>query len=247
MDLLKRMMNLSESESKPVFTFDIPEGPPKLINWADSQALAYLKNMQHGVIIFIGSGKRGKSATMHSMVQLCWQGRQVYILDILDIDTKIFPDYKQAKEVDDIEPGSIVIIEDAIRMFGSRGSSANAILQLWLPLVSHKKCVVIITVQSMSSTDIEFLRSQDCVVIHKQMFNEDISWERSEFLLVQAFVNVQIAKAVKKYPDIDERAWTFFDRWNELIAMPLVEWWGDQHSYMFMYVKLGDLKGVKLS
>lgn len=204
-----------------------------------SIAISYMRCMPHGVIIYVASGKQGKSATAHSMIRLCWSDRPVWFLDVLPIPLELYPDnYHYTDDINEIPPGSIVVIEDVNRIFGSRGSSHNTLLQIWLPVISHKGLIIIITSQCLSSTDLEFFRSQDCLIIHKRMFNEDIEFERPEFRIIQAYANIKIAEAIKQYPDIPDRAWTFFDRFNECIAMPLVDWFGDDQSFMFRDVPI---------
>ena len=201
-------------------------------------ALEALREMEHGLLITIGSGKQGKSCALHTIVWLCWYDRPVYMLDTIEYDISMFPGYHMASDPDEIPPGSIVIIEDVNRVFHSRGSGKDPTLQRWLGTISHKSIIVCISTQSMAGTDVEFLRSQDAVMLLKFMHYEDLEYERPELRLNQAFANTWIEKMVSERPDIDRKAWSFFPRWNELIALPIVPWWSYKNSHMLRDVKV---------
>ena len=202
------------------------------------RSLPAIAEMDHGVLICVGSGKQGKSCTLHSLVDICFPDREKYLLDTSGVDISIFPRYGLAHDVDDIPVGAVVIIEDVNRVFHSRGSSKDPTLQKWLGVISHKSNVVCITSQSMASTDIEFLRSQDVVMLHKRMFTEDIEFERPEFRANQFVANEWIARAIERFPETEERSWTFIPRFNECVAIPPVPWWGFANSHMLREVKV---------
>ncbi len=204
-----------------------------------SRAIEYVRNMEHGVIIAVGSGKQGKSCSLHSLIDLCWSDRDVYMLDRMDYDISMFPGYRLVKTAAEIPVGSVVIIEDVNRVFHSRGSSKDPTLQKWLGIISHKSTVVCITTQSMAGTDIEFVRSQDAVVMCKRMHSEDLAFERPEFRTNQALANHWIDHAVSTHPDVDERAWCFFPRFNECVSIPKVDWWTYRNSHMLRDVTVG--------
>ena len=202
------------------------------------RSLPAIAEMDHGVLICVGSGKQGKSCTLHSLVDICFPDREKYLLDTSGVDISIFPRYGLAHDVDDIPVGAVAIIEDVNRVFHSRGSSKDPTLQKWLGVISHKSNVVCITSQSMASTDIEFLRSQDVVMLHKRMFTEDIEFERPEFRANQFVANEWIARAIERFPETEERSWTFIPRFNECVAIPPVPWWSFANSHMLREVKV---------
>ena len=202
------------------------------------RSIPSISRMEHGVIICVGSGKQGKSCTLHSLISICFPQREKYLLETAEMDISIFPDYGLAHTVDDIPVGAVAVIEDVNRAFHSRGSSRDPMLQKWLGVISHKSNVVCITTQSMASTDIEFLRSQDVVILHKRMFQEDIGFERPEFRAGQLEANEWIGRAIARYPDVPEKAWTFLPRFNECVAIPPVEWWSFANSHMLREVRI---------
>ena len=201
------------------------------------ETIDYLEDTNHGVLVAVGSGKQGKSCTLHSIIELAWPLRPVYMLDTMDYDISMFPrNYHLVHDINRVKVGSVCVIEDVNRMFHSRGSSKDATLQKWLGVISHKDIVVAITTQSMAATDMEFLRSQDAVVMHKMMHEADVSFERPEFLLNQAVANNQIQLARTLRPDIHPNSWTFFPRFAELLPVPAPPWWGYEHSHMLREV-----------
>ena len=198
-----------------------------------SMAIDYISGMEHGVIAFTGSGKQGKSCSLHSLLALCFPDREKCILDNSGADVSIFPGYKRATTVSDIPLDSVVVIEDVNRVFHSRGSSKDPTLQRWLGVISHKGNIVCITTQSLAGTDLEFLRSQDSIIVNKMMHHEDLNFERPEFRMDQTFANEWIEFAKEHNPVRDGRSWCFFPRFNECISIPKVQWWDDRHSRMF--------------
>jgi len=197
-----------------------------------SKAIDYIKGMEHGLIIAVGSGKQGKSCSLHSLIALCWKDRPVYMLDPLVYDISMFPGYHRISETKRIPIGAVVVIEDVNRIFHSRGSSKNTDIQGWLSIISHKSNVVCVTTQNMADTDVAFVRSQDCILMNKYMHEEDLMFERPEFKLGQAMANLWIDRSEKAYPRTDRRAWCFFPRFNECVAIPKVEWWTYRNSHM---------------
>lgn len=205
---------------------------------ARSKAVEYISDMEHGIIIAVGSGKQGKSCSLHSLIDICWPHRGVFILDPMDYDISMFPGYRKARSPSEIPTDSVVVIEDVNRVFHSRGSGKDPTLQKWLGIISHKSTVVCITTQSMAGTDIEFVRSQDTVVMNKYMHSEDLNFERPEFKTDQALADHWIDKASSDNTATDRRAWCFFPRFNECVAIPKVWWWGYRHSHMLRDVNV---------
>ena len=198
-----------------------------------SKAIDYIRDMEHGIIIAVGSGKQGKSCSLHSLIAMCWPHRPKYMLDTLTYDVSIFPGYTLVEKTSDIPVNAIVVIEDVNRIFQSRGSSKRTDLQGWLSIISHKSIVVCITTQNLADTDIAFLRSQDAVVMCKYMHQEDLQFERPEFRQSQASANFWIDVANAGFPKVDRRAWCYFPRFEDCVAIPKVDWWTYRNSHMF--------------
>ena len=199
----------------------------------DSIAVDYIRRMEHGIIITVGSGKQGKSCSLHSLLDLCFPYRDKYLLDTLDFDVSIFPRYELVHETKDIPTGAVVIIEDVNRIFQSRGSGKRGDLQGWLSIISHKSNLVCITTQNVADTDIAFLRSQDAVIMNKYMHTEDMQFERPEFKMGQAEANWAIDYACSQCPQIDRRSWCYFPRFHNIVAIKPVPWWSYKNSHMF--------------
>ena len=201
-----------------------------------SKAVDYIRDMEHGIIIAVGSGKQGKSCSLHSLIAMCWPERPKYMLDTLTYDVGIFPGYTLVSKTSDIPVNAIVVIEDVNRIFQSRGSSKRTDLQGWLSIISHKSIVVAITTQNLADTDIAFLRSQDAVIMCKYMHQEDLQFERPEFRPSQSSANYWIDIANRRFPDVDRRAWCYFPRFEDCVAIPKVDWWSYRNSHMFREV-----------
>ena len=197
-----------------------------------SRAIDYISGMEHGVIVAVGSGKQGKSCSLHSLLALCWPDRRKCLLDPLDYDVSAFPGYSKVSSPSEVPVGSVAVIEDVNRVFHSRGSSKDATLQKWLGIISHKSTVVCITTQSMADTDVGFVRSQDSIILHKRMHEEDLAFERPEFRTNQALANHWISESARSHPETDQRAWCFLPRFNECVAIPKVGWWSRANSHM---------------
>lgn len=148
----------------------------------ESETLAYLDSMSYGVVSVLGSGKTFKSGTMYSIFDYVpsLRSRPKAFLRFSGLD--VFPD-GYGYPVDslwDAEPGSILVIEDANRIFPSRASGRTADLQEFLGLISHKDILVFLTIQNTANTDMAFFRDQDSVLIHKRMSPAAVSYERPE-------------------------------------------------------------------
>ena len=68
--------------------------------------------------------------------------------------------------------------------------------------------------------------------------DEDLPYERSEFRSSQATANRWISIAQRMQPQTDRRSWCFFPRFNEVVAIPKVHWWGYRNSHMLRRVAL---------
>lgn len=205
----------------------------------NSIALDYLRCLLHGILLFVGSGKTGKSCTAHSLAAMLWPGRAKVIYDPFDqLKTSPFPGYAIARTLDDIPNGSVVFFEDAARLFPSRGSAMDKTLQLWLGPLSHKDIIVIVTVQNTADLDVAFFRMQNPIFCHKLMYDEDVHYERDTHIDAQIDANRIIRRTCSGNPDVDRRAWVFFSRFNECLAVPVVSWWGREHSHMLAEVRV---------
>jgi len=198
-----------------------------------SAAIDYISDMEHGVIIAVGSGKQGKSCSLHSLLAYCHPDRPKYLLDTLKFDVSIFPGYHLVSQTSDVPVGSIVVVEDVNRIFQSRGSAKRGDIQGWLSIISHKSIIIAVTTQNIADTDIAFLRSQDAIIMNKWMHQEDLQFERPEFRASQASANYAIDLANAMHPDVDRRAWCYFPRFEDCVAIPKVDWWSYANSHMF--------------
>ena len=195
--------------------------------------------MDNGVIVFVGSGRSGKSSACHALLEYIQPDRKVCFLDDRPVDLSAWPDnYTYAKNFDDIPLGSFALVEDAARVFHSRGSSKDTDLQRFMGVISHKSIILVVTIQNTSNLDLAILRDQDTVLVHKRIHEEDLQFERPEFRSLAALANGYINLASEQEPSMDIRCWNFFGRWNEVIGLDPPRWWSDRNSRCFRKVKI---------
>lgn len=186
-----------------------------------SSILAYIDGMDHGVIDIVGRGKTFKSGTLYSLFEYCprlmARSKAFYRFP----DVSVFPEHLRAYSVDhfdDVIPGSILIIEDANRVFPSRNSSRNPELQEFMGLISHKDILVILTVQNTNNTDIAFFRDQDIVTIHKLMNPSAIANERPELQAHCLYANLVI-DSVSKALNVTHHYVSYVPRWSDKVLV----------------------------
>ncbi|MDO5853584.1 MAG: hypothetical protein Q4Q62_05995 [Thermoplasmata archaeon] len=183
------------------------------------------------MLLFLGSGKTGKSATLFSTVELFFPDRKKCLLETWDFDRGLFPGYSVFWDLENIPPGSVVVIEDAARVFSSRGSASRTDLDGWLSLISHRDIVVLISVQSTAILDLQFFRTQRVVFMHKRVWDTDLKFERPELQSLQMTANLRLAEAAAIHPEMDPRVFTYCSDSDEVLVIPLVDWWTDAQSH----------------
>lgn len=197
----------------------------------ESRIVDELSTMRHGVILFLGSGKTGKSATLFSLCELFFPDRRHCLLETWEFDPRIFPGYDVVGDLEQIPPGSVVVIEDAARVFSSRGSASRTDLDGWLSIISHRDIVVLLSVQSTAILDLQFFRTQRVIIMHKRVWDTDLKFERPELQSLQLTANLRLAEAAVRYPSLDPRVFTYCSDTDEVLMMPLVPWWSDRQSH----------------
>lgn len=204
-----------------------------------SRLLSELRSLRHGIIGICASGKMGKSALAHTIAALVFSDRVHYLYETAEVDLTMFPGYIRIDNVDDAEPGSVVVIEDLARLFHARGSGNDASLPKWLGIISHKDIVVIFTIQNFSEADIALFRSQNFIELHKIMHDEDLQFERDEFREKQLTANLMIRRFSLEHPDIPLASMVFSPRYSEVTAWPLVPWWTDECAHFLRDARVG--------
>lgn len=147
-----------------------------------SFTLDYLQTMSYGVVSILGSGKTFKSGTMYSLFDYvpALRDRRKAFLNFSGLDTFPAGYGVEISSVWEAEPDSILVIEDANRLFPSRASGKSSDLQEFLGIISHKDILIFLTVQNTANTDMAFFRDQDSILIHKRMSPSAICYERPE-------------------------------------------------------------------
>lgn len=209
-------------------------------------SLQYINDMQHGVVAIIGSGKTFKSGTLYTLLSVCpsLASRPKAFYRFPSVSS-LFPSSLNAYSVDDlddVEPDSVCIIEDANRVFPSR-SSKSPYLQEWMGIASHKDILVMLTVQNTANTDIAFFRDQDIITIHKKMSDIAISSEREQFQLYCVYANLMIDRASADLA-VSPYYVSFVPRFYQTVILDSPpSWYGYEQSHALRNYHIKD-KGV---
>ena len=209
----------------------------------------YINEMPHGVIAILGSGKTFKSGTLYSLLDYCpgLMARKKAFYKFPNVK-ELFPSSLKSytvDDLDDVEPDSICIIEDANRVYPSRGSASKSDLQEWMGIISHKDILVMLTVQNTSNTDLAFFRDQNFIMLHKKMNATAISYEREEFR-----VNCQRANLlIDQYSALHNVPYhyvTYLPDFDEILILDHPpEWYGYDQSHALRYYKIRKNKKEK--
>lgn len=194
-----------------------------------SRLLSELSTMPHGIIGISASGKMGKSALAFAIVEFVpgLKNRRRFLFETAQADLSCFPGFELVTDLDDVPPGA-------------RGSAQNQILPRWLGVISHKRIVVIFTIQSLSDADISLFRSQNFIELHKIMWDEDLQFERPEFRESATYANLMIERFASENPEVPRVAMVFSPRYSEVSAWPLPPWWSDDCAHFLKDIRLND-------
>ena len=214
-----------------------------------SKTLVHLNGMKYGLVNILGTGKTFKSGTLYSILEECpnLKYRKKAFLKFPDSD-KLFPSDFNVYSVDDlndVEPDSILIIEDANRVYPSRSSKSTE-LQEYLGLISHKDVVIYTTIQNTSNTDLCLLgRDQDTVFIHKKMGYSNITFEREELRSSCNCAN-QIIESTPVGLAFNWRFISYVPRFCErLILNDSPEWYDDSIAKALRNYKIPSIEKAK--
>lgn len=213
----------------------------------DSLTLEYLDSMDYGVVPIVGSGKTFKSGTMYSLFEYVesFRNRRKAFLKFSGLE--LFPDNygTVVDDVWDVEPDSILVVEDANRLFPSRSSSRSSDLQEFLGLISHKDIVVVLTIQNTANSDVAWFRDQDSVLICKRMNPSSVQFERPEIASYCADANAYMSD----FCDATGADWhlvSYVPRFHEVLHLPDVpSWYGWEQSHALRHYRPSGRKGAE--
>jgi len=208
-------------------------------------SIEYINDMRYGVNAILGDGKTFKSGTLYSILDICpkLRERPKAFWKFPNV-RKLFPDYLNCYSVDyfdDIKNGSIVVIEDANRVFPSRASSRSFDIQEILGLSSHKDWLFFLTLQSGSNVDQAFFRDQDVNMIYKKKNPVAIQFERPEFQSDCVQANMVIDKYSRIYK-VNPLYVSYLPRFDPsaLILDSPPSWYGYAQSHALSDYVVGD-------
>jgi len=190
-----------------------------------------LSHMEHGVCIFLGSGKTGKSTGLFSVAETFFPDREKYLVESYAFDNSIFPEYHIVSDVWDVPCGALCVIEDVPRVFPARKSQSQVKLGAFLSIISHKNIVCLASCQNSGSMDIDFMRTQRVLFFHKRVWDSDLDFERDEIKPFQVAANLALDHMVKLLPDENPKAFTYCSNHGEILLLGLPSWWGYSQSH----------------
>ena len=198
-----------------------------------SPTLDYLSDMSYGVVSIVGSGKTFKSGTMYSLFEYVPELRKRKKMFLHFSGLELFPeDYGiPISDIWDAEPDSILIVEDANRLYPSRSSSRSSDLQEFLGIISHKDILIFLTVQNTANTDMAWFRDQDSITIYKRMYAASVIYERPEIASFAADANVYINDYCSR-TGADFHLVSYVPRFNEILYLrDPPSWYGWDQSH----------------
>ncbi len=219
------------------------------IDILDSKLYRQLQYAKHGVFILVGTGQHGKTVTMHSLLNSpIMNDRDVALLNYPPSFVKRnLPDrYRSVKWPESIYDvpnrvhagKDVLAIDDAIFFAGARSHATrmNKDIQQFLTISSHHELFIIICIQNLSLLDFSLIQSQYVYLIHKKMDIMSVAFERPETRRKQIIANAQIDHAIKSYPDLHPKGWSYCSTTWEIIHNDLPEYWKPELSKPFFGV-----------
>ena len=219
----------------------------------DNEITEYCENMEHGVILCIGSGKQLKTGTMFAIgdqVQNFKDRASLFYRYPVD-NTKqlraIFPDISKPDLIHKLGNStpndSKIYFDDLSQELQARGSGLNTEITKFQPKISHKRIIEFGTVQNTANTDIAFFRDQDLIMMHKWTHPTAISFERQEFARDCMIGNKKIIEAYNWLKghgqNINPLYLSWVPRWHRILILIPPEWYGRRHTHALRYATDG--------
>jgi hypothetical protein len=200
--------------------------------------------MSYGSVPFVGRGKSGKSLSMYSFIEACPDQRsrpKAFYRFPAKVFTKFPSDYGayNVNSFDEVEVGSLLILEDAARLFPSRNSQST-VLQKVMGVASHKDILVISTVQTLANVDQCLLRDQRLLLICKLMDWLSIAFERPE-LTDFMYESDLVIKDISQRYGYDHHLLAYCPEYSECLYTPPPDWYSYDVSHALRDLRiLGD-------
>ena len=211
-----------------------------------SPTLTEVNALSYGHIPFGGRGKSGKTLNMHGMICSCpdLRSRPKAFYGLPDVS--IFPEDYQAysvSDLDEVDPGSIVILDDVVRLFPSRDSK-DLTLQRFMGVISHKDILVISTFQSFKNADQCLFRDQTIIPLLKIFSLFGLAFEREEFVDYCRAGN-ELIPQFERSLGIDYHLLVFSPLFLEILSIKPPKWYDERHSHSLRNVAILEGMGGK--
>jgi len=212
-----------------------------LRSYKDSLTLTEFNDMDFGSVPFIGRGKSGKSLAMYSFLEACPEQRsrpKAFYRFPPEVFQKFPSDYQAyaVNSFDEVLPGSIVILEDAARLFPSRSTKGLELQQI-MGVASHNDLLILSTVQTLANVDQCLLRDQRVLLICKLFDWFGISFERDELKELEYEADIIIKDIAERY-GVDYHLISYCPEFSEALIAPPPGWYGYEISHALRGLKI---------
>ena len=190
-----------------------------------------------GVKCIVGTGRSGKTATVHYLMENYFQDRRKVMFKVPEPIMEFLPkDYGRAMDLEEIEKDDVVFIDDAALFMSSRSwsSKANRKFTMALTIISHWNVVMIIAIQNMRLLDVLASATQDFMLLQKYGAWANVTLERDEYkrqlVLGQLVLQNEIRKTMESKLNVDVRNYLMNHNDWKLYKTTLPTYWCNQLS-----------------
>lgn len=193
--------------------------------------LDYLEQMNTGLVVLRGTGRSGKTATAHYLLEKVLNDRPVVTLfpnPISDVVVNSFVD---------VPNDSTLFLDDTALYLHARkfGSKTNVQFSQVLTVYSHKDVRVVMTVQNLSLLDISAFMSQDVLILYKFSDWNNLLQERQEHK-----TSAMVANLILQDLPSPRQQYTYSSL-GEIIQNPLPTDWTEQKSKPYREVDISTI------
>ena len=204
-----------------------------------------------GVIAVVGTGRSGKTATVHYLFEQVFRDRRKCFYRIPSTIGEHLPEdgnFGIIESIQEVEERDVVLIDDAALTASARTHSSKGNVQ-WtnaLTIVSHWDVVIIITIENVRLLDVLFSSVQNFTLIQKLSDLENLRLTRPEFKRSLLTGQAVMGKILQRNPDLDPRSLAFFHDNYRTYRVGLAEWWSDELSRPYREYRFDDLEDLRI-